>query len=185
MATEASQEISPIRSAPLTFSETLNYYFTVENALYEEKVRDANSEMAQLLQRVVDALRYEMMQRADARGIGTAFRSFIHDEQDVEERTLRLRTTTSKLKATGVLSRLLVSLLLSYAVFFVATDILDIDWAVALFSVPVIISLGFWLPSFMDMLVANREQKLRELRRIADDSQPEWWIIDSKILRIT
>jgi hypothetical protein len=69
MATEASQEISPIRSAPLTFSETLNYYFTVENALYEEKVRDANSEMAHLLQRVVDALQYEMMQRADARGI--------------------------------------------------------------------------------------------------------------------
>ena len=185
MATEASQEISPKRATPLTFCETLNYYFGVENALYEEKVRDANSEMARLLQRVVDALQYEMMQRADAKGTGAAFRSFIRGEQDVEERTLRLRKTTSKLKATRVLNRLLVSLLLSYAVFLVATDILDIDWPVVLLPVPMIIGLGLWLPSLMDMLVTNRERKLRELRRIADDSQPEWWIIDSTILRIT
>jgi len=75
--------------------------------------------------------------------------------------------------------------LLSYAVFLVATDILDIDWPVVLLPVPMIIGLGLWLPSLMDMLVTNRERKLRELRRIADDSQPEWWIIDSTILRIT
>jgi hypothetical protein len=185
MATEASQEISPIPSAPLTFCETLDYYFSMENALYEEKVRDTNSEMARLLQRVVDALQYEMMQRAEAKGIGAAFRSFMRNEQDVEERTLRLRTTTNKLKATRVPSRFLVSQLLSCAVFFVAIDIFDVDWLVVLFFFPAMIWLGLWLPSFMDMLVTNRERKLRELRRIADDSQPEWWIIDSKILRIT
>jgi hypothetical protein len=185
MATGASQEISPKPSVPLTFCETLNYYFGVENALYEEKVRDANSEMARLLQRVVDALQYEMMQRAEAKGIGAAFRSFIRDEQNVEQRTLRLRTTTNKWKATRVPSRFLVSQLLSCAVFFVATDIFDIDWLVVLFFLPAMIWLGLSLPSFMDMLATNRERKLRELRHIADDSQPEWWIIDSTILRIT
>ena len=184
MATEGSQETLPKPATPLTFCETLNYYFAMENALYEEKVRDANSEMAQLLQRVVDALRYEMFQRADAKGIGAAFRSFIRDEQDVEERTLWLRTATSKLEATRVLSRWLVSLSLSCVVFLLATDILDVDWLVALFWVPAIIYMGLWLPSFMDMFASHKERKLRELRRIADDSQPEWWIIDSTILRI-
>jgi hypothetical protein len=185
MATEASQVISPRPSAPLTFCETLNYYFSMENSLYDEKVRDANSQMTRLLQRIVDALRYEMLQRADAKGIGSAFRSFVRDEQDIEERALRLRATASKLMATWVLSRLLMSLLLGYAVFFVATDSLDIDWSLALPSGLVIISLGFWLPWFIDLIAAHEERKLRELRRIADDSQPEWWIIDSTILRIT
>jgi hypothetical protein len=185
MATEASQEISPKPATPLTFCETLNYYFSMENALYEEKVRDANSEMARLLQRVVDALQYEMMQRAEAKGIGPAFRSFIRDEQNVEERTLWIRTTANKLKATRVPSRLLVSQLLSCAIFFVAIDIFDVDWLVLLFFLPAMIWLGLWLPSFMDMLATHKERKLRQLRHIADDSQSEWWIIDSTILRIT
>ena len=185
MATEASQEISPKPSAPLTFCETLNYYFAMENALYEEKVRDTNSEMARLLQRVVDALRYEMMQRADAKGIGAAFRSFIRDEQDVEERTLRLRATACAVRAIPTTLRLLVSLLLGCVPFCVACDIFDVDWRSALLSEPVMVWLGYWLPWFMDMLATHRERKLRELRRIADDSQPEWWIIDSTILRIT
>jgi hypothetical protein len=185
MATEAIQEISPQPSVPLTFCETLNYYFGVENALYEEKVRDANGEMAQLLQRVVDALRYEMMQRADAKGIGAAFRSFMRNEQDVEQRTLRLRTTTNKLKATRVPSRFLVSQLLRCAVFLVATEILEIDWLVVLFFLPAMIWLGLWLPSFMDMLATHKERKLRALRSVVDESQSEWWITDSTILRIT
>jgi hypothetical protein len=185
MATEASQEISPKPSAPLTSCETLNYYFSMENALYEEKVRDTNSEMARLLQRVVDALQYEMMQRAEAKGIGAAFRSFMRNEQDVEQRTLRIRTTANKLKATRVPSRFLVSQLLSSVVFLFATDIFDIDWLVVLFFLPAMIWLGLWLPSFMDMLATHRERKLRELRSVVDESQPEWWIIDSTILRIT
>ena len=40
MATEASLEIPPL-AAPPTFSETINFYFATENALYEERLREA------------------------------------------------------------------------------------------------------------------------------------------------
>ena len=61
MAIDASQEIPPkSKAATLTFSETMNHYFATKDALYEHKSRDVNSETAQRLQRVVDALRYEM-----------------------------------------------------------------------------------------------------------------------------
>ena len=185
MATEAGQEIPPKPAVPLTFCETLNYYFAMENALYEEKVRDANGQMARLLQRVVDALQYEIMERADAKGIGAAFRSFIRDEQDVEERTLRLRATACKVRAIPTILRLLISLVLGDLAFLFACNIFDIDWSASLLSVPVLISLGFWLPWLMDRMATHRERRLRELRSVVDDSEPEWWIIDSTILRIT
>jgi hypothetical protein len=78
---------------------------------------------------------------ADAKGIGAAFRSFMRKEQDVEERTLRLRTTTNKLKATRVPSRFLASQLLSCAVFFVATDIFDVDWSIMHLETRILFSL--------------------------------------------
>jgi hypothetical protein len=90
-------------AAPLTFSETMNYYFGTENALYEEKSRDANSGMAQLLQRLADALRDELTKMADAKGVGEDLRSAIRFEQAVEERTLRIRTTANKLNASRFL----------------------------------------------------------------------------------
>jgi hypothetical protein len=171
MAIEASQESPPKPATPLTFSETMNYFAT-ENALYEERSRDANSRMAQLLQRLADALRDELMQMADATRVGQDLRSALRVEHKAQERTLWLRTTASELKDTRLLSLLSVSLLLAYAVAFVADDLLDMEWSAALLLGYVIISLGFCLPWFMDMLATHEERKLRELRRI-EDSQAE------------
>jgi hypothetical protein len=168
MATDASQQIPPKRAVPLTFSETMNYYFATENALYEERSRDANSGMAQLLQHVADALRDELTNMADATRVGEDLRSAIRVEQKAQERTLWIRTTASELKDTRLLGLLSVSLLLGYAVSFVAYEFLDMRWSLALLSGHVLILLGFSLPWFMDLLATHEERKLRELRRIED-----------------
>jgi hypothetical protein len=166
MATEVSQEIPPkSKAATLTFSETMNHYFATEDALYEQKSRDVNSETAQRLQRVVDALRYEMTKVADAKGVGEDFRFAVRVEQVAEERTFWIRTTASELKDTRLLSLLSASLLLGCAVSFIAYEILDTDWSPALLSGLAIITLGFCLPWFMDLFATREERKLRELRR--------------------
>jgi hypothetical protein len=67
----------------------------------------------------------------------------------------------------------------------VAYDNLDMDWPLALFAVPVMIWLGYWLPWFIDTLATYKEQQLRHLRRIKDDPQTESWIRGSAILHIT
>ena len=69
MATEGIQEILPKPATP-TFCETLNYYFSMENALYEEKVRDANSETAHLLQRVVDGFNMKCFNGPTQKALG-------------------------------------------------------------------------------------------------------------------
>jgi hypothetical protein len=175
MAIEVSPEIPPNLAAPLTFSETMNYYFATENALYEERSRGANSGMTQLLQSLADALRDELTKMADATRVGEDLRSAIRVEQKAQERTLWLRTTASELKDARLPILLSVSLLLGYAVSFIAYDILDMDWSAALLSGLGIISLGICLPWFMDMLATHEERKLRELRRIEglfpDDAQ--------------
>ena len=160
MATEANQEIPPkSRAATLTFSETMNHYFATEDALYEQKSRDVNSETAQRLQRVVDALRYEMTKVADAKGVGEDFRFAVRVEQAAEERTLWIRTTANRLKA-----RRLLSLLLGCVVV-LACDILDEDALLALLLGLSIIALGYWLSWFIDVLATHQEGKLRELRQ--------------------
>jgi hypothetical protein len=164
MATDASPESRPL-AVPPTFSETMNFYFATENALYEEKSRDANSVMAQLLQRLADALRDELTKMADATRVGEDFRSAVRMEQAAEERTLWIRTTSSKLKEARLPSLLSVSLLLGYGVSFIAYDILDMDWSAALLLGSGIITLGFSLPWFLDILATREEQRLRELRR--------------------
>jgi hypothetical protein len=146
MATEASPEIPPNPAAPLTFSRTLDFYFATENALYEEKSRNADGGMAQLLQCVADPLRDELTKMADAIRVGEDFRSAVRVEQAVERRSLWIRTTSSKLKDTRLLSLLSASLLLGCAVSFIAYDILDIDWYPAVLSGLATITLGFCLP---------------------------------------
>jgi hypothetical protein len=122
--------------------------------------------MARLLQRIADGLRDELTKMAEAKGVGEDFRSAIRVEQAVEGRSLWIRTTSSKLKDTRALSRLLSgSLLLGCAVFLIAYDVLDLDWSSALLSGFATISLSFCLPWFMDILATREEQKLRELRR--------------------
>jgi hypothetical protein len=65
-----------------------------------------------------------------------------------------------------------VSLLLGYAFFFIAYAVFDMNWSPALLSGFAIVSIGFCLPWFMDMLATHEERKLRELRRIED--HPRW-----------
>jgi hypothetical protein len=185
MVTEPGQEVSPTSSTPLTFSETLNYYFAMEDALCEEKVRDARSGMVHLLQRVVDDLRYELTKRADAQGLGGYFRSAVREEQTAATRTVWIRTTASELKDTRLAALLLVTLLLGWAAFLIAYDILDMDVSSALLSELGIISLGFCLPWFMDSIATHEERKLRELRRIEDYPRADWWTQGSAILHIT
>jgi hypothetical protein len=119
MATEASQESPPKPAAPLTFSEIMNYYFATENALYEERSRNANSAMAQLLQRLADTLRDELTKMADATRVGEDLRSAIRVEQKAQKRTLWIRTTASELKDIRPPTLLSASLLLGYAVSFI------------------------------------------------------------------
>jgi len=185
MATEAGQEIPPKPAGRRTFSETMNCYFATESALYEEKSRDPNGGMVQLLQPVVDALRHELIEIADAKGVGEDLRSAIRVEEAVEAHTLWIRTTAGELQDSRLLSLLSGSLLLGYAVSFTAYDILDMDWLPALLLGHVIISLGFYLPWLMDILATYKERQLRELRRTEDDPPNEWWTRGSTILHIT
>jgi hypothetical protein len=185
MATEASPEIPAEPATPPTCSDTLNYYFTMENALYKERVRDADSDMAYSLHRVVEALRCEMTSQADARGVGKDLRSAMSKELAVEERTLWIRMAGSELKDTRLPHLLSASLLLGCAVSLIAYTIYDLDWSPALLSGLGMISLGFCLPWFVDKLAEHEERKLRELRRVDSHPDAEWWTEGSTILRIT
>jgi len=182
MATEASPEIPPERAAPLTFSETMDYYFEAENDLYGEKSRDANGESTQHLERLVVALRDELTRMADAKGVGEDLRSAMRVEQAAERRILWIRTSSSELRNARLPTLLSASLLLGYAFFFIAYDILDMNWSPALLSGLATISLGFCLPWFMDMLATYEERRLRELRGIED--YPRWTTLRS-ILRVS
>ena len=168
MAIEASQVSPPKSKAPLTFSEIMNYYFATENALYEERSRNANSAMAQLLQRLADALRDELSNMADATRVGEDFRSAVRVEQKAQRRALWLRTTASELMEARLPILLSASLLLGYAVSFLACDALDLDWSAALMWGSGISTLGLSLPWIMDKLATREERKLRELRRVED-----------------
>jgi hypothetical protein len=168
MTAEASPESPPKLAAPLSFSEIMNYYFATENALYEERSRNANSAMAQLLEHIADSLRDELTNMADARGVGEDFRFAVRVEQAVEERTLKIRMTADKLNASRLLFWVSAILLLGYGVSFIAYDTPERDWTSPLLWGVVVILVGFCLPWLIDLIAEHEERKLRELRRIAD-----------------
>jgi hypothetical protein len=172
MATDASPEIPPKPATPLTFSETMDYYFEAENDLYGEKSRDANCESTQHLERLVGALRDELTKMADAKGVGEDLRSAMRVEQAAEQRILWIRTTSSEFRNARLPTLLSASLLLSYAFFFIAYAVLDMNWSPALLSGLAIVSMGFCLPWFMDILATHEERRLRKLRGIGD--HPRW-----------
>jgi hypothetical protein len=167
MATEASPEIPPAATL-LSFSEIMNYYFATENALYEERSRNANrwhDSTATTCSRCSSRRLDEYGRRNPCRrGLPVCCARGASGRK----RTLWIRTTASQLKDTRLLSLLSASLLLGCAVSFIAYEILDTDWSPALLSGLAVIRLRFCLPWFMDILATHDERKLRALRRIED-----------------
>jgi hypothetical protein len=114
---------------------------------------------------------------ADAKGVGEDLRSAMGVEQAAEQRILWIRATSSELRNARLPTLPSVSLLLGYAFFFIVYAVFGVNWSPALLLGFAMISMGFCLPWFMDILTTHEERRLRQLRGIED--HPRWTTLGS------
>jgi hypothetical protein len=169
MPTDPDQETAaPKPTGTMTFSELIDHYFAMGNGLYEAKVK-GNAKDADLLQRMADAILDDLTTFADEKGIGKQFRSMVWNERGSAKRTLWIRMTANRLKATKPALLSLELLGSAGVVMAVAYFIFHTDASIALFSGLGIVALRIVLPWVMDKAATHEERALRKLRRIEND----------------
>jgi hypothetical protein len=168
MTAEPAQQIPP-KPAPMTFGELMHHYLAMGNALYDAKVK-GNEREAHDLERMVNAMIADLTKAAADGGFEKQLKDVLWNERGSAKRTLWIRMTVNRLKATkpGLLSLELLGsggVVIAVAYYIVHTDTLT-----ALLSGIAIIVLRLSLPWVMDAIATREERKLRQLRRV-DESQ--------------
>jgi len=156
---------------PLTFNETLQFYFQAGNDLYEAKVKGEKSEMIELEQRFADSLFESLLDVAEKGGKEQEFREAVAEERRLEKHALRTRKLANRLKATkpGLLSLELLGS--AGVVIALVYYVLQMDAWLAVCSGVALGALRLFSPLLVERYAIVWERALRQLRQI-DDPKP-------------